>query len=405
MLIIFHHRVASRDGQAVHIEELLAALQEQGHETILVGPPAFTATRFGGESHLVSRIKRSIPAVLYEILELAYNARAFLRLYSAVRKSRPDVIYERFSLFLFAGIWVRKLTGTPLLLEVNSPLFEERARNDGLRLHRMGRWAQRLIWNQADYVLPVTGVLGRNVAAYGVPEARIAVIPNGINPTRFNGAPDSGAAKAALGLTSRVVLGFTGFVREWNAVQRLIGFVARNRSRFDAHILVVGDGPARQSLQENATAQGIADRLTITGTVMRDDVARYIAAFDVAVLPAVTPYSSPLKLFEYMQLGRAIVGPDSENIREILTHEKNALLFDPTQSGAIDTALLRLCSDAGLRARLGAAALETIATKSLTWSRNAERVGAIAGALMNTSGQHSATAHTRPGKKRKAAQL
>jgi glycosyltransferase involved in cell wall biosynthesis len=382
MRILFHHRIASRDGQAVHIEELIAALQRQGHETILVGPPGFTATVFGGSNPLVDRIKQAIPGALYELLEVAYNLKAFLRLRAAVRQHRPDVIYERFSLFLFAGIWMRRLSGLPLLLEVNSPLCEERAKNDGLRLHRLGCWAQRLIWNHADAVLPVTGVLGRTIAAYGVLPARITVIPNGINPQRFDSVPDTGAAKAALGLPPRLVLGFTGFIRGWNAVHQLIDFVAAHRYRLDLHILVVGDGPARASLQDHARTHDVADRLTISGIVGRDDVARMTAAFDIAVLPGLTPYSSPLKLFEYLQLGRAIVAPDTENIREVLTDGEDALLFDVAREGALEDVLLRLCSDTTLRRRLGECARRTIIEKSLTWDRNAERVVAIAQAAL-----------------------
>ncbi|HEY1414085.1 MAG TPA: glycosyltransferase family 4 protein [Rhodopila sp.] len=402
MRILFHHRIASRDGQAVHIEELITALQAQGHETILVGPPGFAATGFGGSSALVDRIKRVIPGSLYELLEVTYNAKAFLRLRSAVRRHRPDIIYERFSLFLFAGIWMRRLSGIPMVLEVNSPLFEERAKNDGLRLHRLGRWAQRLLWNQADHVLPVTGVLARTVSEYGVPPSRITVIPNGINPARFGAAPDTGAAKVALGLPPRLVLGFTGFIRGWNAVHRLIDFVALHQARLDLHVLVVGDGPARDSLQDHARARGVADRLTIAGIVERDDVARYVAAFDIAVLPGLTPYSSPLKLFEYLQLGRAIVAPDAENIREILTNGQDALLFDPARDGALEEALLQLCLDATLRARLGESARQTIAAKSLTWSSNARRVVAIAeAAVTQTSRRRSqpfaAAANAEPG--------
>jgi glycosyltransferase involved in cell wall biosynthesis len=151
-----------------------------------------------------------------------------------------------------------------------------------------------------------------------------------------------------------------------------------HQDRFDLHILVVGDGPARDSLQDHARTRGVADRLTIAGIVARDDVARYIAAFDIAVLPGLTPYSSPLKLFEYLQLSRTIVAPDTENIREILTDGEDSLLFDPAQDGALESALLRLCGDPALRVRLGSSAHRTIAEKSLTWDRNAERVVAIA---------------------------
>jgi glycosyltransferase involved in cell wall biosynthesis len=382
MRILFHHRIASRDGQAVHIEELIAALQRQGHETILVGPPGFMATGFGGSNPFVDRIKRWIPGALYELLEVAYNAKAFLRLRAAVRAQRPDVIYERFSLFLFAGLWMHRLSGIPMLLEVNAPLYEERSKNDGLRLPALGRWAQRLLWNRVDHVLPVTGVLARTVAEYGVAPSRVTVIPNGINPERFGAIPVSAAAKAALGLPPRLVLGFTGFIRGWNEVHRLIDFVALHHARFDLHVLVVGDGPARASLQEYARAHGVPDRLTIAGIVERDDVARHVAAFDIAVLPGLTPYSSPLKLFEYLQLGRAIIAPDTENIREILTNGLDALLFDPARDGALEAALLRLCTDATLRTRLGLCAHQTISAKSLTWSCNAGRVVAIAEAVI-----------------------
>jgi glycosyltransferase involved in cell wall biosynthesis len=392
MRILFHHRIASRDGQAVHIEELITALRCQGHETVIVGPPGFMTTDFGRSNPLVDRIKSSLPGALYELLEIAYNVKAFLRLRAAVRAHNPDVIYERFSLFLFAGIWMHRLSGIPMLLEVNSPLYEERGKNDGLRLHRLGRWAQHLLWTRVDHVLPVTGVLARTVTEYGVPPSRITVIPNGINPERFVGIPVTDAAKAALGLPARLVLGFTGFIRGWNDVHRLIDFVVLHHRRFNLHVLVVGDGPARDSLQEHARARGVADRLTIAGVVERDDVARYVAAFDIAVLPGLTPYSSPLKLFEYLQLGRAIAAPDTENIREILINGHNALLFDPARDNALEEALLRLCADATLRAQLGDSGHKTISAKSLTWSCNAKRVVEIAEAVIRQRGRRRTTA-------------
>jgi glycosyltransferase involved in cell wall biosynthesis len=388
MRILFHHRIASRDGQAVHVEELIDALQRNGHETILVGPSGLTKTEFGGSSPIIDRLKRRMPRPIYELLEVAYNIKAFLRLRAAVRTFGPDVIYERFSLFLLAGVWVRRLYGLPLLLEVNSPLYEERAQDNELCLHRVGRWAQRYLWNCVDHVLPVTGVLARTVERYGVATSRITVIPNGVNPERFRVIPDRDLAKSKLGLPPRVVLGFAGFVRNWNAVHRLIDFVAQHHTRLDLHILVVGDGPARSFLEQHARERGVADRLTITGIVERDEVARHIAAFDIAVIPSVNPYASPLKLFEYLQLGRAIVAPNTDNIREILIDGHDALLFDPGNDEALKAALLRLCTDPALRIRLGDSARQTVGERSLTWNGNADRVLAIAEAVIFAASKH-----------------
>ena len=84
--------------------------------------------------------------------------------------------------------------------------------------------------------------------------------------------------------------------------------------------------------------------VTFTGLIERDDVADFVAAFDVALQPAVRPYESPLKLFEHMALGCAIVAPDTANIREALLDEETAVLFDPDTPGSIKVAVERVCT-------------------------------------------------------------
>ena len=110
----------------------------------------------------------------------------------------------------------------------------------------------------------------------------------------------------------------------------------------------------------------------------------YVAAFDIALIPGLTLYSSPLKLFEYMYLCRAIVAPDTDNIREILTDGHDSVLFDLDRKGAMEAAVLRLCEDNALRARVGTQAGVTIEEKSLTWKHNAERVVALAEAAIHS---------------------
>src|SRR3954469_13549208 len=93
--ILYHHRVASKDGQAVHIEALIAALERAGHIVHVVAPRAFGAVDFGGQSRSFAALKRLLPRALYELLEVGYNVTAFCRLEAAYRRVQPDVIYER----------------------------------------------------------------------------------------------------------------------------------------------------------------------------------------------------------------------------------------------------------------------------------------------------------------------
>ena len=377
MKILYHHRIRSKDGQYVHVEEMILALRSLGHEVIIVAPAAMENEDFGADAGAVAWMKRHLPKWIYELLELSYSLVAYWRLRRAVREHRPDCLYERCNLFLPAGVWLKRRYGLPMLLEVNAPLFEERARYDGLSLKRLARWSETYAWRGADYALPVTRVLGAKVVAAGVPESRICVIPNGINLERFGAAPDTTAAKRALGLEGRLVLGFTGFVRDWHGIDSVIDLIAHDSAEALRHLLMVGDGPARAGLEAQAKRLGVSDRVTFTGVVNRDEVARYVAAFDIALQPAVVEYASPLKLFEYLMLGRAIVAPAQANILEVLTDGKNAVLFDPGRAGGLAEAIEQVSRDAELRQRIARGARAAIDEQGLTWVRNAERVIAL----------------------------
>ena len=314
-----------------------------------------------------------------ELMELAYTWVAYRRLRAAAEEFKPDVIYERYNLYLLAGLMLKKKLGIPLLLEVNAPLVQERsAHSGGLSLKRLARWAEGTAWRGADYVLPVTQVLGDHVRAYGVPDARIVVIPNGINEEHFAAAPTPDRAKAERGLSGKLVLGFTGFVREWHGVDRVIRWMAGPAAPANAHLLVVGDGPVRADLERLAGELGIAERITFTGVIHRDQVPAWVASFDIALQPAVVPYASPLKLMEYLVMGKAVLAPRTPNLCEVLDDEDNAVLFDEQAPAAFEQALARLCGDQALRQRLAAGARSSIERLELTWDGNARKAVRLA---------------------------
>ena len=388
MKILYHHRIASKDGQYVHVEELTKALKDLGHELIIVGPSVMDKSDFGSEGGLVPILKRHIPGFLYELLELSYSVFAFVKLAIAVREHKPDFLYERYNLFMPAGVWIKKIFKLPMLLEVNAPLFDERKKYNGIVMPALARWSESYAWNGADFVLPVTEVLAKVVEKKGVPRNRINVIPNGIDPEKFNNAPTTEEAKKRLGLDGKLVLGFTGFMREWHGLERIVDLLAADDKR---HLLLVGDGPARESISLRAKELGVLEKITITGIVQRGDIASYVAAFDIALQPDVVDYASPLKLFEYMVLGRAIVAPDKDNIREILTNENDALLFDAENEESFLRAVEKLCSDDDLRNKVASGARKTINEKRLTWQRNAERVIGFYKQLVSRSAPNSIT--------------
>jgi glycosyltransferase involved in cell wall biosynthesis len=404
MKILYHHRTASRDGQSTHIDEMIRALRANGHEVRECGPPLsqrHLAQGMGsGRTGWVSRFKLLLPRWLYELGELAYSVLAYRRLARAVRDFAPDMLYERYNLYLLAGLWTSRRFRLPLLLEVNAPMAQERRAYGGLAWPGLAQRVELYIWKNATVVLPVTHVLARQMVAQGVQPERITVIPNAIDPAHYQHLPGADQARAAQGLSGRLVIGFTGFVREWDRLERVVKWLAaRPRSPMGSagpagpvlHLLVVGDGPARASIEQCARAHGVASQVSFTGVVARQQVPALAMAFDVALQTALVPYASPLCLFEYLALGKAIVAPNQPNHLEIVRHGVNAWLYDAQADDGLEQALNVLCADAALREQLARAARQVIAAQQLTWRAHAEVVAALGMRLLQSEPEPTPT--------------
>lgn len=381
MKILYSHRTRSADGQHVHISELTSALSARGHEIIMAGPASSAQNQIGTQQQTTKRgLKDWIPAPLYEVAEYGYSFPAYGRVKKLAAAHAPDILYERYNLYFHAGMWLRKRLGIPMLLEVNAPLVDERAAHSNLALKSFARQSERSIWRAADKVLAVTNVLAEQIIAAGVSPEKIDVIHNGVSDDFLE--PHNGEeVRSKFGLEDKLVLGFTGFMRSWHGVDRAIRFLAQS-DRNDLHLLLVGDGPAKEALQSLAVELDVMSQVTFAGTIGRKALPEYIAAFDIALQPAVVSYASPLKLFEYMALGKPVVAPDSANIKEILTDGEDGVLFDKSDDNAFDQALTRLVADQDLRRRLGTAARESLRRQGLTWHENARRVEVHAETLM-----------------------
>jgi glycosyltransferase involved in cell wall biosynthesis len=379
MRILYHHRIASRDGQITHIEEMIHALEALGHKVRLVGPEVHhNDSGAGGSAGWVGTLKAALPAAIYELAEAGYALVSFRRLVRAVREFKPDVIYERYALYQPAGVWVSRLTGIPLLLEVNAPYAIARRKYNGLKLGWLADRVEQYTFRGATRVFPITKVLGDMLQAVGVQADRIRVIPNGINLADYQSLPDPLEVKARFGLTGRTVIGFIGFVREWDQLDRIVTWLARRPKDDTCSLMVVGDGPVRKELEDQAASLGIAHKLVFTGVVPRTEVPGAARAFDIALQTALVPYASPLCLFEYMALGKAILAPDQPNHHEVLVRGEDCEMYDPLASDGVEKALDRMMADSTRLQQLGKAAHQALHARGYMWSGNATRVVAAA---------------------------
>ena len=375
MKILYHHRIASKDGQYVHLSELVNALEKNGHDVRLIGPKLSSDEDNSGNI-MIDTLKKMLPGSIYEILEFVYSFLAFFRLSRAVEEYNPDIIYERYNLFSPAGIWVKKKKSIPLFLEVNAPLFDERSKFSRISLKRLAKWSEIYVWKNADKIFTVTNVLAELIAENGIERSCIEVTPNGINIENYaeNVLPTPHDEIIPHG---KFILGFVGYFREWHGVERLVNFIALNKDK-NLHLLIVGDGPSKNNILEYAQTRNVSSQVTITGVVSRELIPSYIKKFDIAVQPNVVTYASPLKLFEYMAASRAIVAPNIANITEILVDRENAILFDKENDESLFTAFTQLYENSALRNNIGNRARETIIERELTWLGNAKRIQNVA---------------------------
>jgi glycosyltransferase involved in cell wall biosynthesis len=180
------------------------------------------------------------------------------------------------------------------------------------------------------------------------------------------------------------VVAYAGHLYPWKGVDV---FIEALRDLRGVQGLIVGGHPLEPDLarvQELAARFGIAARTTFTGLVPPSEVGPLLLDARVLVLPnpasaTSATYTSPLKLFEYMAAGRAIVASDLPAFREVLRDDGNALLVEPGNPHLLAMAIGRLLEHPELADRLARRAFEDVS--AFTWDRRAERLEELFGSL------------------------
>jgi len=406
--ILYHHRTRGGDAQGVHIAEMQRAFRARGHEVeeVSLVPTAAAVSADGvaaagpAGARWADRAARRAPRLPRELLELAYNAVAYRRLARAIRRLRPDLVYERYAAFTFAGVLAARRHRVPIVLEVNSPLAAERARHGGLALGPIARAAERWACARADLTVVVSTELARTLAAEGIAPRRLRVLLNGVR--RGFGAGSRARGRRRLGIDDdRLVVGAVAWFRPWHRLEDLLaGFDDPAVGATGAALALVGGGPAVDPPSPRL-ARLVADgRAVLAGAVQRDELEDVLAALDVAVQPAVTPYACPMKLVEYLAAGCAVLAPGSPNVRELVGDGGEAALLcgsgpEPTPT-ELREGLLRLLGDPALRARLGSAARGRVERAGLYWEENARRVEEELAALASPGAHEAVSLEARP---------
>ena len=298
--------VFGRKGCSIHVQEVLRSLARQGAQANL-----FTTSCEGEPSPGLEAVRlRALPRppkgdrAAREQAELAGNA----NLRRELELAAPfDFVYERYSLWSFAGMEFARDAHVPGLLEVNSPLIEEQAEYRVL-VDRIGaeRVAERT-FGAATALIAVSDEVAAYLERFSAARGKVHVVPNAVDPDRF---PEG--VRPALPVEPGVfTVGFVGTLKAWHGLSFLIeAFALLHTRQPRTRLLIVGDGPELEKLVADVTVRGLANATHFTGSVPSGEVAGLLAAMDVAVAPYPNLpqfYFSPLKVYEYMAGGLPVV--------------------------------------------------------------------------------------------------
>lgn len=199
----------------------------------------------------------------------------------------------------------------------------------------------------------------------------VHAIPKGVDAERFQ--PDGPDMRAELGLAGRrLVLSVGRFVPIKN-MALLVDALARMR-QVDAtvHLLLVGEGPERGALEQQAARLGVADAVTFAGYVPQEHMAPYYRAADVFALASEFD-NSPNVVLEAMACGVPVIATDVGGVAEYVVVDRGGSLVPRGDATAMARTLGQWLGDAGRR-RAASAFNRQLVLERFSWRASAERL-------------------------------
>ena len=362
--------LSSSRGDLVRARHLIAALRQVGHEVHVVEAREQVIADMSVSAYR-RMIRDVVPGraayILRDIGRWIQGRAHGRRVAREARAHASQLIVETHVNFSDSGALAARAASLPLVLDDCSPSAEEEAFGTGLPL--LSKLLLKRQVKVASTIVVSSEALRSRLVAEGLPLERLAVVPNGVDLGAVR-VGEREQARARLGVGERCVFGFVGSFQPWHCVELLVDAAANLAKDYPIHLLLVGDGPGRESAVDAAKRAGLTNHMTSTGAVSYSEVHSLLSACDVGVLPGTNDYGQPMKLLDYGAAGLPSVAPDLPPVREVVRDGVDALLFRAGDSIALQSALARMAADRGLRRQLGARARERVPTGA-SWSDRA----------------------------------
>ena len=386
-------------GDTVPVKYTLLGLKKAGHRVLILRlrhqkvraipdieePDQFDFVQTGlSDSRLFRYFERFVRRI-QSILRVPYFA-IFdqFRFYQAVINTLPEysICHEHNGLFCAGAAFASKRLGVPYVLTFSAdPLMERELLDRPLRgLHKTAAtWEARYTYRLAETIICVSKAAKEHlINHWKICPDKIVVMPNGVDVELFHPGVDPGPIRKTLNLQDCPVVAFVGGFQPWHGLDLLIeAFSYVHREIPDARLLLVGDGRARPLVDEKIEQFELNPAAIVTGLIPIQEVPTYLSAVDVAVLPypklPQELWFSPLKLYEYMAAGKAIIASDAGQISEVIDDGRTGLLVEPGNVDELYEKIVELLKHPEERQALGDAARKK-AVLEHSWDQYIDRL-------------------------------
>ena len=322
--LITNSRIPSLTANSIQAMKVAQALMQLGHDVRMFAPREVRAT---GSSSLRDHygVRLSPPLELLTSISGLKRLDFIVHAQRAAQKFGAELIYTWLPQSAALALWMKY----PVVLEMHADVT-------GL----MGAWWLRQFWNaKGKKTMTVTTSALRNVLERStklkLENEAVIVAPNGVELERYASLPSPSEARRQLNLPDGLTVGFTGHIYPGRGAELLFELA---KQMPHVKFLWVGGTPELVSFWKSKLAQGGVANVTMTGFVEHSRIPLYQAAADVLLMPYsrtieassgqdIAEVINPMKMFEYMAAGRAIVCADISVIREIL-NDKNAVFVE-----------------------------------------------------------------------------
>ncbi|RPI83429.1 MAG: glycosyltransferase family 1 protein [Chloroflexi bacterium] len=361
-------QVPSSTANSIQVQKVCQALAQLGHDVVLLVPGSKEhpweelASLYGLQHRFQIEWLRSQPGFRRYDFSMA-----------AVRRAKAlgvDLVYA----WPPQAVLFSLMSGFPTMIELH-----------GEPEGKFGPFVFRLILRQPGIkrFLPISQALADIISQqfnYKFPENELVVSPNGIDLERYNQLPGSAVARRTLGLKDTFTAAYTGHLYTGRGMGILVELA---KSFPEVQFLWVGGRPEDvESWKKRLAEQSTMNKnICLTGFVENQRLPLYQAAADILLMPYEqqiagssggnsAAYCSPMKMFEYMGCGRAILSSDLPVLHEVL-NESNAVLCPPEDSAAWVEAFSGLMNNPEKRDRLGRQAVQDV--QNYTWLERARK--------------------------------